>query len=357
MADEQTPAPTDSGSETGTVENAAEQIGLLGSQDEPKAKPALEGNEAVEEDEATDEEPADEEVEETTEKSGEEEEEAVDENADEESAEESEENETEEAEEPMLYTVTVDGQKSEVTLEELQSGFMMNKDYSQKTMALSEERKSLKNEQETFNQTSQQSAEAAQQQLNRLAGLVRNVMGAVPSEAELLALREKDPDAYLHAKEEIRGKQELVYRIDQEAKLIRQQREKEDSESFASTVAEEKEKLLAKLPEWADEAKAKEGMSAVAKYLEGEGFSTDELNGLVDHRTLLIARKAYLYDLGVKNKQGLAKKKVSKVVKVQKPGTSKKAADSKKTERQRLFQRAKKAGTAESAAEAIAALG
>lgn len=41
------------------------------------------------------------------------------------------------------YKVKVDGEELEVTLDELQKGFMMGKDYTRKTMSLAEQRKQV----------------------------------------------------------------------------------------------------------------------------------------------------------------------------------------------------------------------
>ena len=47
---------------------------------------------------------------------------------------------------PALYTVKINGVEQQVTLEELQKGYMLNSDYTKKTQALAEQRKQLESQ-------------------------------------------------------------------------------------------------------------------------------------------------------------------------------------------------------------------
>jgi hypothetical protein len=58
-----------------------------------------------------------------------------------------EQSEVEEVEQPQFYTVKVDGVEQEVTLEELQRGYSRQQDYTRKTQELSQERKTLEQQQ------------------------------------------------------------------------------------------------------------------------------------------------------------------------------------------------------------------
>jgi hypothetical protein len=51
--------------------------------------------------------------------------------------------EEEESEQPQLYTIKVDGEDTEVTLEELQNGYSRQRDYTRKTQELAEQRKAI----------------------------------------------------------------------------------------------------------------------------------------------------------------------------------------------------------------------
>jgi hypothetical protein len=60
-------------------------------------------------------------------------------------------------------------------------------------------------------------------------------------------------------------------------------------------VAEE-QALLAKLPEWRNSEKALAEAGKIKSWLANQGYSKAETDEIGDHRHLLIARKAYLYD-------------------------------------------------------------
>ena len=58
-----------------------------------------------------------------------------------------EQTEVEEELQPQAYTVKVDGIEQEVTLDELQSGYSRQQDYTRKTQELSQQRKSIEEQQ------------------------------------------------------------------------------------------------------------------------------------------------------------------------------------------------------------------
>lgn len=64
---------------------------------------------------------------------------------------------------PQTYTVTVDGVQRQVTLEELQKGYMMQADYSRKTQALANERRELEQKYTQYTQQTQQPVQQPQQ--------------------------------------------------------------------------------------------------------------------------------------------------------------------------------------------------
>lgn len=82
----------------------------------------------------------------------------------------------------------------------------------------------------------------------------------------------------------------------QEVEAKRQQFLQGQAQAVQQRLAAEQSALLAKLPEWRNsEVKAKE-QQAIAQNLASNGFNEAEISQLSDHRMLLIARKAYLYD-------------------------------------------------------------
>jgi len=87
---------------------------------------------------------------------------------------------------------------------------------------------------------------------------------------------------------------------------------------------EEQNALLVKaVPDFADPAKATTEKKALRDYLGAQGFQDDELAQLVDHRTVVVARKAMLYDRLMAAKPEA--KKVAPVVRAIRPGAARPA--------------------------------
>ncbi len=64
----------------------------------------------------------------------------------------------------------------------------------------------------------------------------------------------------------------------------------------------ETQALLAKLPEWRNPQKAQAEKAEIGAWLANAGFNNAEIDGLIDHRHLLVVRKAHLYDKLMSNK-------------------------------------------------------
>jgi hypothetical protein len=99
-------------------------------------------------------------------------------------------------------------------------------------------------------------------------------------------------------------------------------RTKEFDNWKAKTQQEQNEILLQKLPEWREPQKAETEKVQIADYLIRQGFTQGDLSNLIDHRQVLMARKAMLYDQS-RGQVDAAKKRVAKVPKVMKPGAPK----------------------------------
>ncbi len=128
-----------------------------------------------------------------------------------------------------------------------------------------------------------------------------------------------------------------AHQAEQEA-LSAQQREE--------TLGRERQALIRALPEWADAETARTGGLEIVDYLTQQGFTNDETN-LVDHRLVLLARKAMLYDKNVKSAEPL-KKRVLKIASASaKPGARRTEAQSRADELKSLEAKARKSGRKE----------
>ena len=117
--------------------------------------------------------------------------------------------------------------------------------------------------------------------------------------AELDSLRESDPAEYAARRAELdeqRGHLETVKEeVRQEVQQLQQQQEQARRAGLAQRLANEQEQLFTKAPEFKDKKKYEADAKAVVDFLKTEGYTEQELNSIVDHRVLLIARDAMRY--------------------------------------------------------------
>lgn len=130
---------------------------------------------------------------------------------------------------------------------------------------------------------------------------------------------------------------------------LTQRNQSEQAQHMQARTAQEQEKLLAALPDWKDPAKAKDEASAVDGYLHTAGFSEQERNTISDHRLIVVARKAMLYDQIMKQ-QAQTTQRVEKLPpKVERPGNGVQPGDN----RTRAMRSHAQSGSVESGAAAI----
>jgi len=243
--------------------------------------------------------------------------------------------------------VKIDGKESELTLAELTGGYQREADYRRKTQELSEQRKVFEVE------TNAQKAQL-QSQLTEMAGLTNMVEQQVLSEFNAVNwndLKELDPTEYMLKRQEFAERnaqiQEAKKQVQSDIQQAQEQQQTQYQQQMAEVTEKERAALLMALPEWADDKKAKNEKEAITSYLSEIGYSQEEVGSLIDHRAVLIARKAMLYDKG---KTEAAKQLAKPLKRVLKPGsTPNKQAQ--KSESMKAKRKAhKKTGTMDSAA-------
>ena len=252
----------------------------------------------------------------------------------------------EEAEAPAgdtLYTVRVDGKDEKVPLSELLAGYSRTSDYTRKTQEVATQRKELERVQGELVQERQEYA--------ALLPKLRQMLGGEESEPNWEALRQVDPARAAVEWQRWQERKARLADLQAEEERVAQLERSRMLEAQKQFIAQEREKLL-KLPElahWSDAEKRKADGSMVAQTLLSAGFSEEELQ-ITDHRAMLIAYKAALYDksqaAAKKAKESIGRKvERSPVVKAGSPaGKPKGAAD-------RALSRLAQTGSREAAAE------
>ncbi len=203
-----------------------------------------------------------EDVEESTEETQDEplEEDVLEEEAEEESEEESEEEELDEnevEEEPEVYSVKVDGEEFEVSLDELVQGYSRQSDYTRKTQELASQRDQMTKLQQQWNNEISQAQAERQQYIDALGQFVQNSMAGLEQfqNVDWENLRQTDPIAFVTKKEELREAQDRVRQAQEEQARVNKQQQEEVAKLRQLAVQEEHKKLVAAVPEWNDAEK------------------------------------------------------------------------------------------------------
>jgi len=300
-------------SEPGSIVSAQEALlGLMESEEETpetlEAEPAEE-NESTEEiqDESSEAEEEEEDVEESSEVEFEE--------------------ESQEEEEP-LYAVRVNGEEQEVNFDELVKGYSRQSDYTKKTQELAEQRKQLEDGTQKYQLELEQIQHERQQYLSVLQGYIEKNSGLEKfGNINWEELRDFDPMEYVSKREEFREAKEKIQEAKGQYEEAQSKQEVTNRQSYQEALNKEHASMVAKMPDWGVPEKQSKIAQNLRTYAETQGFSAEELNSLIDHRSLLVLTKAMEYDrLKSSNPKAKKVKNVPKVVRSGK-GTEKSTND------------------------------
>ena len=204
------------------------------------------------------------------------------------------------------YKVKASGEEKEVTVDELIKNYQLGADYTKKTQELAEQRKAIEAEARAV-QESKQVRDLYAQRLQAVEEFLRSqVNEATPS--DLAELKENDPVGYAVKIAEITEKKENLSAVQQERAKIAQQQQLDQQRFIHSRVMEEAQKLSQILPEFSDPNKGEQLRNEIRNYGKSVGFTDAELSNVIDHRHVLMLRKAQLYDQMQKNKPNVTKK-------------------------------------------------
>ena len=245
-----------------------------------------------------------------------------------------------------IVTVLVDGKPVELTkaqIAEAHKGGLRQADYTKKTQELSEQRKSAETE----------IAKAREERNQYMQGLqkAQAVLEAQLQEQQQIdwqKLIDTDPVEALRQQHLQQRRQAEWQQMNHQRQQLELQARAEQEQAFKEHISSQREQLLAKIPEWKDEAKQKAGVAEVKSYLQKQGLSDAEINGVTDHRAIVMTRKAMLYDQMMAKASVAAKKVAAAPQRVERAagGESNVALDKRKAD----FKRLEKTGRAEDAA-------
>ncbi len=254
-----------------------------------------------------------------------------------------EDGDSEEEDQPQVFTVKVDGKEVEVTLDELQKGYSRTQDYTRKTQQIAEVRKQTEAE--------LQEVRAEREQYAQLLGALQaQVQQAAQPQVDWDRLYNEDPIEWVRQRELARENQEKAVAIQSEQQRLAQLSQREQLQQREALLAQEQEALVAAIPEWKDSKKAQAEKAMLVQFGQKVGFTPDELKSVIDHRAVVMLRKAALYDQ-MMSKRGQIKPVTNNGPRPAKPGAAGRVSSN--TEAMRAQQRLAKTGRVDDAADAI----
>ena len=210
----------------------------------------------------------------------------------------------EKLEDSPSYTVKVNGQELDVTLDELRNGYSRDADYRQKTEELSNQRKNFQSESEKQRQDYSQKLN----ELNQRLSTAQQDLNAEINSADLDRMYDEDPTEAARVERKLKKKQDALNQSLQQAQA-------EQKEQFSSFLQDQQRKLVSKMPEFSDPAKASNLKANMKSTLNNYGFNDQEVAQVYDHRIVMLVNDAMKYRSMQNSKPNIAKK-------ITKPGKS-----------------------------------
>jgi hypothetical protein len=205
-------------------------------------------------------------------------------------------------------TVEVDGKKVELTPEQVAEAYksgLRQSDYSKKTAEL---------------------AQARAAYAERLAHYEIQLQGALQEQSQIdwTRLLEANPVEYLKQQHLFQQRQAALQQAQHERAQVQHVQQHEYAHALQHHVSRERQTLVKMIPAWKDEARAQAEKTEIREYLKQHGIPEQDISQIVDHRHVIIARKAMQMDKLLQQAPGATKRVTKAPTKAERPGTPEK---------------------------------
>jgi hypothetical protein len=208
--------------------------------------------------------------------------------------------------ETVTYKIKAAGEEKEVTVDELIKNYQLGADYTKKTQEIAEQRKAIEAEAAAVKQASEV-RDLYLQRLQMVEGFLTQ-QNAGESPQELAEMKENDPVGYAVKMAELTERKENLKSLQLEQQRLAAEQQAERNKTISARLADEAQKLSQILPEFSDPNKGEQLRNEIRAYGKSVGFTDAEMSNVIDHRHVLMLRKAQLYDQLQKNKPNVTKK-------------------------------------------------
>ena len=226
-----------------------------------------------------------------------------------------EQDEIEEQNEPQLYAVKVNGEDVEVTIDELQSSYSRQADYTRKTQELAQQRKTVEEQQSEVAKN-----EAIYKELlPKMEAALSESLGDEPNWETLYS---NDPIGYVRERDLWNEKQQKLQAVQAEQTRLQEEDQVKQQEQIQKYMQYGEKQILNHVPEWKDKTIQQEEKLAIRDHAINDlGFTAEEINQVYDYRLLMGLRNSWMQNKTQKAVKKKPTQKASARNRVAKPGS------------------------------------
>jgi len=227
-------------------------------------------------------------------------------------------------EEPQetVYTVKVDGEEIEVSLDEALQGYQRQQAFTKRSQEAAEMRKAAEKE-------AAEAKQARDYYAQQLDVLAQQIQQTIPQEPDWVSLaKEVTAEEYNAIRAEYDNRQANLAKVEQERQALSQQQAAEQEKMLHEHLRAQRSDMLNRIPKWKDDDVRNKERLEVVEYARNIGFSEQEVAQATDARAVELLYKAMQWD-NLQRKKPTAKKRARqapKMAKAGQPRTKKQAA-------------------------------
>ena len=226
-----------------------------------------------------------------------------------------EQDEIEEQNEPQLYAVKINGEDVEVTIDELQSSYSRQADYTRKTQELAQQRKTVEEQQSEVAKN-----EAIYKELlPKMEAALSESLGDEPNWETLYS---NDPIGYVRERDLWNEKQQKLQAVQAEQTRLQEEDQVKQQEQIQKYMLYGEKQILNHVPEWKDKTIQQEEKLSIRDHAINDlGFTAEEINQVYDYRLLMGLRNSWMQNKTQKAVKKKPTQKASARNRVAKPGS------------------------------------
>ena len=247
------------------------------------------------------------------------------------------------------YSIDYNGTNLEVDLEELKSGYMKQADYTKKAQEIAEQRQQFEQELAATQQERQRYLSQLEQFDTQSDKKIQEL-----ESTDWAKLKEEDPMEWAMKRDQLRELQDNKRLVAEEQKNLQQKQQTEMQQKWNEELQRQQQIMAQRLPEWNDPEKGPKLKQSIKSFATKKGFTEQEVDSLIDARSVDVLHKAMLYETLLEAK--ISNKKAKVVPRMQKPGTPSTKSEVNSEKIKQKQKRLKMSGKTDDAAAVIESL-